>query len=76
MKLKLILKGVLLYITAFATVLFISSIDDIFEVSVLLGLFIITNFISLYYICYNVISEEELEMLTFCKYLGINIKDE
>lgn len=66
MKIKLILKGVLLYVTAFAVILFIGGVDSIYDN----GLFIqfIIACAALCYACYRLISEEELEILTFNKW--------
>ena len=70
---KLILKGVLLYTTAFAVTLFISGIDGIPFSYIIVSLIVISI---LCYTCYKVISEDELETLTLCKYFGIGIKEE
>ena len=68
MKIKLILKGVLLYVTAFAVILFIEGVDSIYDN----GLFIqfIIACAALCYACYRLISEEELEILTFNKWFN------
>lgn len=65
---KLILKGVLLWITAFAVMLFISGVDSIYDN----GYFIhsIIMCVMLCYTCYKLISEEELEVLTFSKWFN------
>lgn len=70
---KLILKGVLLWITAFAIALFILGIDGMSLSYIIISLVVISI---LCYTCYKVISEDELETLTFCKYFGISIKEE
>lgn len=72
-KFKLILKGVLLYTTAFAVTLFISGIDAVSFPYIILSLVIL--FI-LGYLCTRVISRDELETLTLCKHFGINIKED
>ena len=72
-KFKLILKGVLLYTTAFAVTLFISGIDGMSFSYIIISLIVISI---LCYTCYKVISRDELETLTLCKYFGINIKEE
>lgn len=72
-KFKLILKGVLLYTTAFAAALFISGIDVMPSSYIIVSLIVISI---LCYTCYKVISENELETLTLCKYFGISIKEE
>ena len=70
---KLILKGVLLWVTAFAIALFILGIDGMSLSYIIISLVVISI---LCYACYKVISENELETLTFCKYFGISIKEE
>ena len=72
-KFKLTLKGVLLWITAFAIALFILEIDGMPFSYIIISLIVISI---LCYACYKVISEDELETLTFCKYFGISIKEE
>ena len=64
-RLKIILKGVLLWITAFAIILFMSGVDSIYDN----GYFIhsITVCVVLCYACYKLISKEELEVLTLSK---------
>lgn len=71
-KFKLILKGVLLWTTAFVVTLFISGIDGISFSYIIASLIVIPI---LCYTCYKVISEDELETLTLCKYFGISIKE-
>lgn len=68
MRIKLILKGVLLYITTFAVILFIGGVDSIYDN----GLFIQSIIVCavLCYACYKFISEEELEILTFNKWFN------
>ena len=65
MKIKLIFKGVLLYVTAFAVILFVEGVDSIYDS----GLFIqaIIACAVLCYACYRLISEKELKILTFNK---------
>ena len=72
-KFKLILKGVLLWTTAFAISLFISGINGVSFSYIIVSLIVISI---LCYTCYKVISEDELETLTLCKYFGISIKEE
>ena len=71
-KFKLILKGVLLWTTIIAIILFISIIDGIPFSYIIVSLIVIPI---LCYACYKVISEDELETLTLCKYFGISIKE-
>ena len=70
---KFILKGVILWITAFAIALFILGIDGMPLSYIIISLVVISI---LCYACYKVISEDELETLTFCKYFGVSIKEE
>lgn len=71
-KFKLILKGVLLWTTILAIILFILIIDIIPFSYIIVSLIVIPI---LCYTCYKVISEDELETLTLCKYFGISIKE-
>ena len=66
MRIKLILKGVLLWVTAFAVILFISGVDSIYDN----GYFIYSIVICavLCYACYNLISEKELKEITLYKW--------
>lgn len=66
MKIKLILKGVLLWITAFAVILFISGVDSIYDNRYFIHSIVIC--VVLCYACYKLISEEELEKITMCKW--------
>ena len=65
-KLKLIFKGVLLWITAFAVMLFISGVDSIYDNGYFIHSIIVC--VVLCYTCYKLISEEELKVLTFAKW--------
>ena len=73
-RLKIILKGVLLWITTFAVILFMSGVDSIYNN----GYFIhsITVCVVLCYACYKLISKEELEVLTLSKWFNNILKDE
>lgn len=65
---KLILKGVLLWVTAFAVMLFISGVDSIYDNGYFIHSIIVC--VVLCYTCYKLISEEELEILTFYKWFN------
>lgn len=67
-RIKLIFKGILLYITAFAVILFISGMDSIYDN----GYFIqsLTAIAVMCYACYKLISEEELEKITMYKWFN------
>mgnify|MGYP006992609727 FL=1 len=64
-KFKLILKGVLLWATTLAIILFVLIIDTIPFSYIIVSLIVIPI---LCYTCYKVISEDELEILTLHKY--------
>lgn len=66
MKIRLILKGVLLWVTAFAVMLFISGVDSIYDNGYFIHSIIVC--VVLCYACYKLISEEELKVLTLAKW--------
>lgn len=68
MRIKLILKGVLLWITAFAVMLFISGVDSIYDN----GYFFQTLMAVVVMIlcCYKLISEEEFEILSLYRWFN------
>lgn len=70
MRIKLILKGVLLWITAFAVMLFISGVDSIYDN----GYFFQTLMAVVVMIlcCYKLISEEEFEILSLYRWFSNN----
>lgn len=70
---KLILKGVLLYTALLLTFLLIIGIDSLPLHYIGISLIVLPL---LYYICYKTITEDELEVLSFCKYFNISIKEE
>lgn len=74
MKIKLILKGVLLYVTAFAVMLFISGVGSIYDNGWFIPSIIVC--IALCYTSYKLISEEELEVLTLSKWFNKIIGEE
>lgn len=65
---KLIIKGVLLYITFLLSFFFLAGVDSIYDNGYFLQ-FIIA-IISMYYICHKTISKEELKKLTLDKWLN------
>ena len=67
-KLKLILKGIMLWITAFVTVLFIAGVDSIYDNGYFIHSIIVCAVLC--YTCYKLISEEELEVLTLSKWFN------
>jgi hypothetical protein len=65
---KLIIKGVLLYITTLVTLLYMCGIDSIYDNGYFFhGLILVAILIGA---CYKTINKEELEILTFNKYLN------
>lgn len=71
-RIKFILKGILLYVTAFAVALLVSGIDNIIDSGHFL--YWVIPCIVLCYACYKLISPKELEEITlykqFSKMLG------
>lgn len=64
---KLIIKGMLLYMTTLVIVMFIIGIDSIYDQGYFFyGIMLIAVLI---FMCYKTINKEELEMLTISKYL-------
>lgn len=65
---KLIIKGVLLYITILVTLLYMMGIDSIYDNGYFFhGLILVLILIG---VCYKTISKEELEILTLNKYFN------
>lgn len=65
---KLIIKGMLLYMTTLVIMLFIIGIDSIYDQGYFFyGIMLIAVLI---FMCYKTINKEELEMLTISKYLN------
>lgn len=71
---KLILKGVLLWITTFAVILFVSGVDSIYDNGYFIHSIIVCAILC--YTCYKLISEEEFEILTFYKWSDNMLKGE
>lgn len=71
-KIKLVLKGILLYTTVIISILFIMGIDTIYEE----GYFFLDIAIcaGLIYTCYKTIDESELDILTFYKYTNEKVR--
>ena len=66
-KFKLIIKGMLLYITILVTIIFMMGIDGIYDNGYFFhGIMLVS---ALIFVCYKTINKEELEMLTLYKYL-------
>lgn len=62
MRVKLILKGVLLWVTAFAAVIFISGVDSIYDNGYFFQTLIVV--IAMCYTCLYTITEEELKIIS------------
>ena len=64
---KLIIKGMLLYITILVTLIYMMGIDNIYDNGYFLhGLILVLILIG---VCYKTINKEEIEILTLYKYL-------
>lgn len=72
MRIKLILKGVLLWITAFAVMLFISGVDSIYNNGYFFQTLIVI--VMMIFCCYKLISEEEFEILILSKWFNNKLK--
>lgn len=65
---KLIIKSVLLYVTTLITLLYMTGIDSIYDNGYFIhGLILVLILVG---VCYKTINKEELEILTFNKYLN------
>ena len=65
---KLIIKGVLLYVTTLVTLLYMMGIDSIYDNGYFFhGLILILILIG---VCYKTINKKELEILTLSRYLN------
>ena len=71
---KLILKGIMLWITAFVTVLFIAGIDGIYDNGYFFQTLI--AIVVMIFCCYKLISEKEFEVLSLYKWFNKVIKEE
>ena len=67
-RVKLFIKGVLLYVTTLVVLLYMSDIDSIYDQGYFFHSAIIIAI--LIGVCYKCINKEELEILTFNKYLN------
>lgn len=65
---KLILKGVLLWVTAFAVMLFISGVDSIYDNGYFFQTLIVVAV--MIFCCYKLISEEEFEILSLYRWFN------
>ena len=67
---KLILKGVMLWITAFVTILFVVGVDSIYDNGYCFQTFIAV--VVMIFCCYKLISEEEFKKVTFYNLLKLD----
>ena len=73
-KFKLILKGILLWITAFVTTLFVLGVDSIYDNGYFFQTLIAVAV--MIFCCYKLISEKEFEVLSLYKWFNKVIKEE
>lgn len=67
-KFKLIIKGVLLYVTTLVTLLYMMGIDSIYDNGYFFhGLILVLILVG---VCYKSINKEELEILTLSRYFN------
>lgn len=73
----LILKGILLWSTAITVIVGVIGIESIFNIlgTLYTSIFLIVS-LFFCYLCYKIISIDEFEKITFCKYFDINLKNE
>lgn len=67
---KLILKGVMLWITAFVTILFVVGVDSIYDNGYFFQTFIAV--VVMIFCCHKLISEEEFKKVTFYNLLKLD----
>ncbi len=67
-KFKFIIKGILLWTTAFATILFIIGVDSIYDNGYFFQTYIAVAVMM--FCCYKLISEEELEILSLYRWFN------
>ena len=67
-KFKLIIKGIMLWITAFVTMLFVSGVDSLYDNGYFLQTLIAVA--AMIFCCYKLISEEEFEILSLYRWFN------
>ena len=67
-KFKLVIKGIMLWITAFAAILFVSGVDSIYDNEYLFQTLIAVAV--MIFCCYKLISEEEFEVLSLYRWFN------
>ena len=73
-KFKLIIKGIMLWITAFVTILFVSGVDSIYDNGYFFQTLIAVAV--MIFCCYKLISEEEFEILSLYRWFNKIIGEE
>ena len=73
-KFKLILKGTMLWMTAFVTMFFIAGIDSIYDNGYFFHILI--AIVVMIFCCYKLISEKEFEVLSLYRWFNKVIKEE
>lgn len=73
-KFKFIIKGILLWTTAFVTILFVAGVDSIYDNGYFFQTLIAV--IVMMFWCYKLISEKEFEVLSLYKWFNKVIKEE
>lgn len=67
-KFKLTIKGIMLWITAFVTILFVSGVDSIYDNGYFFQTIIAVAV--MIFCCYKLISEEEFEILSLYRWFN------
>ena len=73
-KFKFIIKGILLWTTAFVTMFFIAGIDSICDNGYFLQTLIVV--VMMIFCCYKLLSEKEFEVLSLYRWFNKVIKEE
>lgn len=73
-KFKLIIKGIMLWITTFVTILFVSGVDSIYDNGYFFQTLIAVAV--MIFCCYKLISEEEFEILSLYRWFNKIIGEE
>lgn len=73
-KFKLIIKGIMLWTTAFVAILFVLGVDSIYDNGYFFQTLIVV--VIMVFCCYKLISVEEFRKITFCDLLNIDEDEE
>lgn len=73
-KFKLIIKGIMLWITAFVTIFFVSGVDNIYDNGYFFQTLI--AIIVMIFCCYKLISKKEFEVLSLYRWFNKIIGEE